>query len=344
MLIFSNALGFRYLRVSLENTPQSPFPQPSKPYWTAAKIVGVILVVVLVVSVSGFAALNYLKQNPSSPTSNNSCSNGATNYPSCNSNTCTNGATNPPSCTSNSSCSNGATNPPSCDQIPGCSNGATNYPQCTTFRTTTSLTCTPSTIMSSFLITSDCTVTVTSTAAAPASGDVGLTANYAWYFGTILTPPPCVLSPLSGGYSASCSITNVRVQDNQGSLIITGAYSGDNSHLRSTGQFTLGVSSPPQQSTVSGVALHYCSFCLTPTTTSVVFVSQSTSQTYTANASNGDYSITLPNLQVYSVTINYSDLLGSHSCNGLLGIYGQGGSSPFSLFSSSVMDHADFWC
>lgn len=72
------------------------------------------------------------------------CSNGATNPPSCTTFAdCFNGAINPPSCTNctsgqslvsgacHSNCSNGATNPPSCDNV--CTNGATNYPACNSY-------------------------------------------------------------------------------------------------------------------------------------------------------------------------------------------------------------------
>lgn len=55
----------------------------------------------------------------------NSCTNGATNYPTCDNNNCTNGATNPPSCTT---CPSGGS------MIGGqcaCSNGATLSSQCT---------------------------------------------------------------------------------------------------------------------------------------------------------------------------------------------------------------------
>ncbi len=49
------------------------------------------------------------------------CTNGATNFPSCNNNVCTNGATNFPTC-SNNVCTNGATNFPSCNNnVPECS-------------------------------------------------------------------------------------------------------------------------------------------------------------------------------------------------------------------------------
>lgn len=89
-----------------------------------------------------------------------SCTNGATNPPSCNNNACTNGATNAPNCTTCTTgqtmvsgqcvtaCTNGATNAPQCNScpygqvfngsscVPGvCANGATNYPVCNTCQT-----------------------------------------------------------------------------------------------------------------------------------------------------------------------------------------------------------------
>ncbi len=67
-----------------QQIPSQP-SQPQKSYWTAGKIVALVLVAVLIVGVSGFAAFNYLNNRLNSPSgSSNSCSNGATNYPSCN--------------------------------------------------------------------------------------------------------------------------------------------------------------------------------------------------------------------------------------------------------------------
>ena len=66
-------------------------------------------------------------QDPTAVTYN-SCTNGATNYPSCTTNNgvCINGATNYPTCTFNA-CPNGAYNFPACTV---CYNGATNPPTC----------------------------------------------------------------------------------------------------------------------------------------------------------------------------------------------------------------------
>jgi len=67
--------------------------------------------------------------SPISPTPPPTCSNGATDYPTCTPPTCSNGATDYPTCTP-PTCSNGATDYPTCTP-PTCSNGATNYPTCT---------------------------------------------------------------------------------------------------------------------------------------------------------------------------------------------------------------------
>jgi hypothetical protein len=94
-----------------------------QPFWTATKIAGSIVIVLVAVSTVG--AGMYLSARPSAP----SCSNSAVNYPSCNvcssterfsSSTnqcfCTNGAVNGPKC--NRWCANNAINPPSCDRCP----------------------------------------------------------------------------------------------------------------------------------------------------------------------------------------------------------------------------------
>lgn len=121
----------------------APIQGSKKSTWTTGKIVALVLVIVLIASVSGFAGFNYLVNRPvSTSSSSHNCTNGATNYPGCNvcpsgqglvgnqcQTVCTNGATNPPAC-SNSNCSNGATNPPTCNSNV-CSNGANDFPQCT---------------------------------------------------------------------------------------------------------------------------------------------------------------------------------------------------------------------
>lgn len=154
--------------MSTEPTPPTYSPPPSKPpSWTAGKVAAVVLIVIVAASIAAAGA--YYSRPGATGTSILTCSNGATNYPSCNScaageiltggscqnncangatnpptcnnNVCTNGATNPPSCSSYPSCTNGANNPPYCNQYPPCGNGATNPPNCTTFRTEVSMAC-----------------------------------------------------------------------------------------------------------------------------------------------------------------------------------------------------------
>lgn len=87
--------------MSQQQTTQYYPSQPLKPYWTAGKLL--VLVLVIVLGVSGLVSgLYYVTRqlatgpspNPTSPT----CANGATNYPACDNNTCSNGATDYPSC------------------------------------------------------------------------------------------------------------------------------------------------------------------------------------------------------------------------------------------------------
>ena len=98
--------------------------QQSKHYWNMTKIAA--STVFLLVAVSSVAAGIYYDP---AHTSNQSCTNGAVNFPLCNScgssgtydSTrqscyCTNGADNPPSC--NKYWANNATNPPNCDRCP----------------------------------------------------------------------------------------------------------------------------------------------------------------------------------------------------------------------------------
>jgi hypothetical protein len=94
-----------------------------RPFWTGTRILA--LMVVILVPISTVGAGLYLSARPSGP----SCSNGAVNYPPCNSCSslekynsstnscsCTNGAVNGPKC--NRWCANNAINPPSCDRCP----------------------------------------------------------------------------------------------------------------------------------------------------------------------------------------------------------------------------------
>ena len=94
-----------------------------RPFWTGTKMGASIIVVLFAISTVG-AGL-YFSARPSGPY----CSNGAVNYPSCNScgsseayssstKVCfsTDYAVNPPSC--NRFCGNNAINPPNCDPCP----------------------------------------------------------------------------------------------------------------------------------------------------------------------------------------------------------------------------------
>lgn len=319
--------------LALSQSQPEPYypPAPQKQFWTVGKIIALVLVAILVVGVSGFATFNYLR-NSSLSTSPNTCSNGATNYPTCNNNPCSNGANNPPSCTTYSPCSNGAnnppacttfnpcsngaTNPPTCNIFPTCPNGATNYPSCTTFRTTTSVTCTPTTIMSHQLVSSSCTVTVAATVGAPPTGTVDFTASYSWFASSCYqgSTAACQLTPLSGGYSSQFILTGVAVQDNRGDLTVYAHYNGDNSHLSSDGQFVLSVASPPATVTVSGTA----SVSSGNTPYDIQFINASgvgfITTVNSGGSTSGSYSINLPNLETYAITIYYSSIFGTKTC------------------------------
>src|SRR5438309_3015941 len=160
------------------NQQPAPFQGPAliqKPYWTATRIVAVVLVAVLVSGVAGFATRNYLSNSSSSPSGS--------------SNTCTNGATNLPLCSNNT-----------------CSNGANNYPQCTVYGTSLSIGCTPDAVETHQLTNTSCIVAVTSyRAPTEASGSVGFTATGTSYWHS--NGAPCTLT-LAVGY-AYCRLANV---------------------------------------------------------------------------------------------------------------------------------------
>lgn len=109
--------------------PPALFGPASKSYWTSVKILALILIVIAAVSSAG-VGLYYTVGKANAPSRVTTCSNGATNPPSCTSYPlCSNGATNPPSC-NNNVCTNGATNFPACNNYLQCSNGSTNPPNC----------------------------------------------------------------------------------------------------------------------------------------------------------------------------------------------------------------------
>jgi hypothetical protein len=377
-----------------QSVPSQDPSQPQRPFWTAGKIIALVLVAILVVSVSGFAAFNYLGSPFGS--GNKPCSNGATDYPSCticpsgqtySASKCYSGdfeisATQFPSSTPAGTViqstvtitpTNGFTGSPSINWVgsgisvcdirlpplvsnntatitcggeiafwnpapgsysltvkgtfgrlshsaslsfsfftPSCSNGATNYPQCTVFSTTTSVTCSPTSIMSHDLITSSCTVTVATTVAAPPTGTVDFTASYSWYADSCYqgSTSACQLTPLSGGYSSQFVLTGIGVNSNNGNLVVSTNYSGDNSHKSSSGQFTLTVVSPPSTVTVSGTAS--TSFGTTPY--DIQFTNAS-GIGFIASVNSGSYSITIPNFETYKITIFYSSIAGTGTCS-----------------------------
>ncbi len=199
---------------------------------------------------------------------------------------------------------------------PSCSNGATNYPQCTTFTTVTTVTCAPTTITAK-LTSSSCTATVSSTLS-PASGKVTFTFSQTWAIdvttctiGNQNTSCSCVLS---GGSCTVKSVTDFGICTS--SFTVYAQYDGDTHHQSSSGQFTLDVACPPSTVTVSGFA----SVSSGNTPYQIQFVNAS-GVGYTAAVNNGgtnsgSYSISLPNLQTYQVTVYYNSLFGTRTCSG----------------------------
>jgi len=96
--------------VSMEPGTSEPysFPPASRPFWTLAKIIALVLVAVIAVSAVGAGV--YYAVSPVRPS--NHCGSGATKYPSCT--TCSSGQT-LVNGTCYSNCTNGATNPPYCN-------------------------------------------------------------------------------------------------------------------------------------------------------------------------------------------------------------------------------------
>jgi len=103
-----------------------------KPFWTTGKIVGLVLALILGTGAFGYVIIQYSNGRAPSSHSANVCTNGATNYPTCNNNdhsanSCTNGATNYPTC-NNNVCQYGGSFP-NCNPAPSCQYGGT-YPNC----------------------------------------------------------------------------------------------------------------------------------------------------------------------------------------------------------------------
>src|SRR5712664_1999291 len=82
-----NGLGSGDFDLRIQQSAAAQSSSPSRnPFWNAGRIVASVLVVLLIVGVSGFAAFNYVNNQSKPPSgSSNTCPNGATNYPSCNS-------------------------------------------------------------------------------------------------------------------------------------------------------------------------------------------------------------------------------------------------------------------
>ncbi len=284
----------------MSQTQPAPYypPQPQKPYWTAGKIIALVLVIIAGVSAAG-AGLFYYSNTRSTASVNpvsSTCSNGATNYPSCN--TCASGQSFVSgSCVSN--CTNGATNPPACSNNV-CNNGATNYPTCTVFQTTTTLTCNPSTVRVNLTETS-CTVTVSDTTIPTGIVGISCTGRPGRAYGDCSTTPSgsCSLSGVSG-YSSTCIFTAIATGPGT-SEIIYANYQGDSTHLSSSGQFTLTVTPPPTTVTVTGTA----TVIGVATATQIDFINTSSGLTYTALIYSGSYTITLTNFQSYNVILHW---------------------------------------
>ena len=323
---FSQTISQRLLAMSQPQPAPSYPPQPQKRYWTAGKLLALVLAILIGVSAlaAGLYYQTALSVNPLGPNCTNGasnppacnsfppCSNGATNPPTCtNFPPCSNGANNPPACTTFSPCSNGATNPPACNIFPSCSNGATNYPTCTIFNTTTQLSCTPNgafyTQSVSTTFGDSCTVTVSDTTIP--TGSVG----WSSYQQTVsATGPSCTLT---GTTSSTSSCTNTISSPNgvfQQSITVLANYQGDNTHLSGSGQFTM---TAPSTITVSGTVSPQ-NGCVGCSVTRVDFITSPSGQTY--STTSGTFTITLPNLQGYSVIIYWSGTFGSGSCTRFL--------------------------
>ena len=321
----------------METPPQIPFQPPPKPYWTAAKIIALVLVALVAVSATGvglYYGVRNTTVNPASSTcsngatnppscNNNVCANGATNFPSCNSYPpCSNGATNPPNCNTFPSCTNGANNPPNCNQYPPCTNGANNPPQCNTYSTTVSLSCTPTDGYYSGNIGSHqgpyggfCSATVTDTTIP--TGTIGWSGD--WTIQNAWSGTSCILSGTSSSTSQCGSELTPPAPVNgfQSPVTVYANYQGDNTHTSSSGYYTF---TAPSSVTLTATAM-YQPGCVGCSVTSVVIINSATHQTYTITSStcpgysNWCFSVSLPNLADYTVTVYYSGTYGSGACH-----------------------------
>ena len=237
-------------------------------------------------SITAFGVLTYLHTLRSAP---QACGHGGV-YPNCNP----------------APCANAATNPPPCDNI--CPNGAPNYPTCTYFSTRVSLSCAPVYAYYNSLnglngpFGDDCTATVTDTTGP--SGKIAWSSPEQWAGSNVctLTASQCTnrISPIPGvPYSAL--------------ITLFANYTGDATHKGSTSQFNITVpsmiyftyaASPPRD----------CG-CPDYQVTETYFRNLSTGSVYVGFSNY--YTLNLPNLQNYSVNINWtsSQSSGSYTCN-----------------------------
>ncbi len=173
--------------------------------------------------------------------------------------------------------------------------------------TSTNIVCDLSTVVVNLTFTT-CTVTVmdTSSASVPVTGSVTVTSPNRWW----ANPISCQTTS-----SEVCKLTGVGaiVRPPSGILTLTASYAGDSVHASSSGQIDLIVNNPPPTVTVSGTVSAQAG-CIGCSVTSMNFIASATGLTYSTVPSNGDYTITIPNLQQYTVVINWSGTFGSGSC------------------------------
>jgi hypothetical protein len=256
-----------------------------KPFWTLAKILGLVVVALLVVSVTAFSVLTNL---PLLHSGSKACSYGGV-FPNCN----------PASCT------NTATHTPSCNNI--CLNGAPNYPSCTFYSTQTSISCTPVYAYYNSLASEngpfgdDCSATVTDTTTP--SGNISWSSPVQWAGNKActLTASKCTnrVSPTYGvSYPALISLS--------------ANYTGDATHKSSISHYNITVPSMVYF-TYSASPPRDCG-CPDYQVTQTYFRSSDGIQ-YVGFSDY--YSLNLPNMQHYDVNINWVSSVnsGSYGCS-----------------------------
>ena len=104
-----------------------------KPFWTTGKIVGLALALILGIGASGYVIIQYSNgRAASSSHSANVCTNGATNYPTCNNNACQNEGTFP-NCNPAPTCQYGGTYPNCSSPAPQCKGTAACFTDTVTY-------------------------------------------------------------------------------------------------------------------------------------------------------------------------------------------------------------------